>query len=90
MRYWNVAYSYALEHRTPAVRFVDFDRLLRDREVSLDKISKSLALKHGDTLVDAAKTLRSPTSLPVEISSCPPDVWNRAQDIYAQLRSLAI
>lgn len=41
-------------------------------------------------LIEAAKTLRSPTTRPVEVSSCPPDDWFRAQDIYSQLRSLAI
>ncbi len=90
MRYWNVAYSYALEHRTTNVHFVDFDRLLQDREVTLEKISKALALKHEGALIEAAKTLRSPTTRPVEVSSCPPDDWFRAQDIYSQLRSLAI
>ncbi len=90
MKYWNTAYSYALEHRTPAVHFVDFDRLLQDREVSLEKIARLLDLKHEEALIDAAKTLRSPTSRPVEMSSVPPDVWVRAQDIHTQLRSLAV
>ena len=90
MRYWNAAYSYALKHKTDSVHFVDFDRLLRDGKVSLERISRSLALKHEEALIDAAKTLRSPTTRPIKMSSCPPDDWNRAQDIHAQLKSLAI
>ena len=90
LSYWNAAYSYALEHKTDSVHFVDFDRLLEDGAVSLKRISKSLALKHDDALVDAEKTLRSSTTRPVEPDNCPPDVWDRAQNIHAQLKLLAI
>ena len=90
MGYWNAAYAYALEHKTDSVHFVDFDRLLEDGVVSLKKISKSLALNDEDCLVAAEKTLRSPTTQPLEHDNCPPDVWDRAQNIHAQLKSLAI
>ena len=90
LSYWNAAYSYALKHKTDSVHFVDFDRLLEDGAVSLKRISNLLALQHKDALVDAEKTLRSPTTGPVEPDNCPPDVWDRAQNIHAQLKSLAI
>ena len=90
MRYWNAAYSYVLQNRTDKVLFLDFDLLLQDGRESLDRVSKSLDLRHDRVLIDAADTLRSPTTRPVERNRCPTDVWNRAQDIYAQLRSLAV
>ena len=90
MRYWSTAYSYALENRTPSVQFVDFDRMLQDREVSLARIAKILGLDHEEVLINAAKTLRSPTSRPLELNSCNPDVWAQAQDIHARLKSVAV
>jgi len=90
MRYWNAAYSYALNHKTTNVCFVDFDRLLEDRAASLERIARPLSLENEKALIDAARTLRSPTTQPVNMSTCPQDDWSRAQDIYSQLKSLAV
>ena len=90
LRYWIAAYTYALDHKTDQVHFMDFDRLLEDGESSLRLVGGSLALKDEAELVNAGKRLRSPTTKPVELVRCPPDVWKRAKDIHDQLKSIAI
>jgi hypothetical protein len=90
LRYWNAAYSYALEHRTGNVFFVDFDKLLEEREVALGRLAEALALAEKTKLVAAGAGLRSPTTTPVELDGCTADVRRAAQDIHARLRSLAV
>ena len=90
LNYWNAAYAYAMVQKTNRVHFVDFDRLLEEGAVSLQRLGGLLALKNQSELPSAGKRLRSPTTKPMELGQCPPDVWNRAKDIHAQLKSLAV
>ncbi len=90
LKYWNAAYSYALEHNSDRVHFVDFDGLLRDGAQSLRRVAESLALTDKAALLDAGKRLRSPTTRPVELDSRLHQDWERAQQIHSQLLSLAV
>lgn len=90
LRYWNAAYGHALEHLTGNVLFVDFDKLLEEREVALGRLADALALGEKTKLVAAGARLRAPTTTPVELDGCSVDVRRAAQDIHARLRSLAV
>lgn len=90
LSYWNEAYSHALDQKTDQVLFVDFDGMLQDGASSLRRIGKTLGLNHESELLEAGKTLRSPTTTPVELGQCSPNTWSRAQEIYAQLKAIAI
>jgi sulfotransferase family protein len=90
LRYWTAAYGHALEHRTPSVLFVDFDRLLEERAVALGRLANELALAEQAQLVAGSAGLRAPTTKPVDLGGCPDDVRRAAQDVHAQLKSLAV
>lgn len=90
LSYWNAAYTYALEHRSEEVQFVDFDQLLNTGTACLTRIADMLSLESQDALIDAGKRLRSPATKSVNPGVCPADVWKRAQETHAKLRSIAI
>lgn len=90
LKYWNAAYTYALERNSDRVLFVDFDGLLRDGTRSLLAVAESLALSDSAALLAAGNRLRSPTTKPVELDSSLQHEWARAQQIHKQLLSLAV
>jgi hypothetical protein len=90
LRYWTAAYGYALEHRTGNVLFVDFDKLLEEREIALGRLAEALALAEKTKLVAAGAGLRSPTTTPIELDGCTAEVRRAARDIHVRLRSLAV
>jgi hypothetical protein len=90
LRYWNAAYGHALEHRTRSVLFVDFDQLLDERAVALERLAEALALAEKPKLVAAGAGLRSPTTTPIDLGCCSTDVHRAAQEIHARLKSLAV
>jgi hypothetical protein len=90
LRYWNAAYGHALEQRRGNVLFVDFDRLLAERDAALARLADALALGEKTRFVGAGAGLRSPTTTPVELDGCPVEVRRAAQEIHAQLKSLAV
>ena len=81
LKYWNAAYTYALERNSDRVLFVDFDGLLRDGTRSLLAVAESLALTDSAALLAAGNRLRSPTTKPVELDSSLQHEWARAQQI---------
>lgn len=90
MRYWIAAYSYALEHRTDAVCFVDFDKLLAHGEGDLRALAAALGVEHEAALVAGAAGLRAPTTRSDAGFSYPADVLQRAQAVHAELSSIAL
>ena len=90
LKYWNAAYTHALEHNLDNVHFVDFDGLLRDGVDSLVRIAEVLGLTDTSALIKAGKILRAPTTQPVESDSCAQQDWERAQEIHSRLISLAV
>lgn len=90
LRYWTAAYRYALDHRTEAIRFVDFDKLLQLREQGLRSLAASLVVECEAALVAGAAGLRSPTTRAEDDRAYPPEARSRAQSVYAELRTLAI
>lgn len=90
LKYWNAAYSYALERRSDRVFFVDFDRLLSNGTRTLSAVAESLALADSAALLAAGQRLRSPTTKPVEVDGGLRHEWERAQEIHNQLLSLAV
>jgi hypothetical protein len=90
VRYWIAAYAFALAQRTPNVRFVDFDRLLREKEGYLEKIASVVRLSSADALVREGALLRAPTSRPVNRASCLPELWDEARRVHADLRAASI
>jgi Sulfotransferase family len=90
LRYWNAAYGHALEQRTGNVLFVDFDKLLEERDIALGRLAEALALAEKSRLAAAGARLRAPTTTPTDLGGCSADVSRAAQDIHARLRSLAV
>jgi hypothetical protein len=90
LRYWTAAYEYALDHRTGNVHFVDFDRLLQEQGACLGRIAKVVGLTDDRPLVAAGHSLRTPTTKPIEMGGCPPEIRRTAQGVHAQLKSLAV
>ncbi|HEY7640237.1 MAG TPA: sulfotransferase [Steroidobacteraceae bacterium] len=90
LRYWNAAYGYALEQRTGNVLFVDFDKLLAQSDAVLGRLADALGLAEKTKLAAAGAALRAPTTTPVELDGCSVESRRAAQDIHAQLRSLAL
>lgn len=90
MKYWTAAYSYALEHKSNNVFFVDFDRLLSEPGSYLERVAEAANLEHVGALTGAADALRSPTTSPVDVSGCRPAIRQAAEDIHARLQAVAI
>lgn len=89
-RYWTMAYTYALEHATENVRFVDFDRLLAEREPYLERIAEAAALQDTSALTRAADGLRAPTTKPIDTSACSPEIRRAAEEVHSRLRAAAV
>ena len=90
LKYWNAAYSHVLTHKTERVYLVDFDNLLQNGASVLERISDVLCVGDKEALVRGAETLRSATTRPVDVDSSLGDELDRARDIHARLRSLAL
>lgn len=90
MAYWAEAYSHVLKHKTDNVYLVDFDKFLKDGKQTLQAIADCLELSDKNRLVDAASTLRSPTSKPFETQQFSPDILKSAFDVYEKLKIKAI
>jgi hypothetical protein len=88
LRYWTAAYRYALEHRTPNVVFVDFDRLLAERATYLAAIGGALDLQRPDLLVEQAQSLRAPTTRP-DAAPGSAEILETARTVHAELRAAA-
>jgi hypothetical protein len=58
LRYWNTAYGHALEQRAGNVLFVDFDKLLEERDNALGRLAEALTLTERSKLA-AAGSARS-------------------------------
>jgi hypothetical protein len=90
MRYWTSAYSFVLNHKTENVYLVDFDKLLSNGKASLQTIANFLGLESKNKLVEAASTLRAPTSRPLESHHLSPEILQTALEIHEQLMSAAV
>jgi hypothetical protein len=88
LQYWTAAYRYALEHRTPNVIFVDFDRLLSERGSYLAAIGAALDLQRPDLLIDQARSLRAPTTRPGAAPGSA-EVLETANEVHRELRDAA-
>jgi hypothetical protein len=90
MRYWTAAYSFVLNHKTENVYLLDFDKLLSNGKASLQIIATFLGLESKNKLVEAASTLRAPTSRPLESHQLSPEILQTALEIHEQLMSEAV
>lgn len=90
MQYWTAAYRHVLDHRHDRLFLVDFDAMLRDGRACLERIAGSVGIAHPEKLIDAAATLRQPTTEPVSQASCSVETWNAAQEVHEELRRLAV
>jgi hypothetical protein len=89
LQYWTAAYRHALEHRTPNVVFVDFDRLLAERAEYLAAIGATLNLERPERLVEQARSLRAPTT---RRGAAPgsANALDEALTVHADLRAAAL
>ena len=78
MNYWTAAYGYALRHKRDNLHFIDFDGLLREGGACLERISGVLQLANRERLVEAAGTLRRPTTEAMDRNVCSTATWNAA------------
>jgi hypothetical protein len=90
MRYWIAAYTHALAHASANVRFVDFDRLLQEREAYLARLAAAASLTEPAALTRQGVALRSPTSTAVRSTMCSPTLWAEAESLHDRLRAAAI
>lgn len=89
-KYWCAAYGHALENATTNVRFVDFDRLLRERGAYLERIAAAVSLARPEALVRRGGELREPTTKPQAAGGARADVRDAARRIHARLEAAAI
>jgi hypothetical protein len=89
MRYWIAAYSYALSAGRERVRFVDFDRLLREGKPELERLAGAIELANPRALLQQSAALRSPTSTPLEPRGVSPAVWSEARRVHGLLQEAA-
>ena len=90
LRYWIGAYRHALDTAPPGTRFVGFEGLLEDGAGTLARLADALGLARPERLVDAAATLRAPTSEPAALASVSPGLAERAEALHAELRARAV
>ncbi len=86
LEYWTAAYAYVLEHRGPNVHLVDYDRLLSADPRDLETIADHVALRDKDAFLSRAKSIRRPTSQPLDESAVSPRLRAAAKDIWAALK----
>ena len=86
LRYWIDAYRHVLERAPPQTRFVRFEDLLENGESALRRLADALALRSPAALLDAAPTLRAPTSTPAPLASISPALAGEAEELYGALR----
>lgn len=89
LEYWVAAYRYALLHAHERVLFVDFDRLLSEREPALARLGAALGIDNAAALCDAATRLREPTTRPEPVASTRPAL-ERALALHAELQARAV
>lgn len=90
LKYWVATYSYILAHKKSNLHFIDFDKLLKDGKISLQRIAECVSLNSKSKLLDAAQLLRSPTSEEIDVERFSPQVWNSAEQVYNQLKAIAV
>jgi hypothetical protein len=90
MMYWTAAYTNILDNLTSNTRLVHFDGLLCNGPDSLKAIADCVELKDKNKLVEAAPTLRSPTSQPIDTRKFSPEILNTARGLYEQLKAASI
>ena len=89
LRYWIDGYRHALASAPASTRFVGFDDLLAGGADALATLADELGLAEPAALVDAAATLRAPTSVPESLESISPTLAAEADALYAALRARA-
>ena len=89
LRYWIDGYRHALASAPASTRFVGFDDLLAGGEDALAALADDLGLAEPSALVDAAATLRAPTSVPERLDAISPALAAEADALYAELRARA-
>jgi hypothetical protein len=90
MQYWIAAYTYLLTHKSRNVFLIDFDELLCEGRPYLERISEYVGIIHKEKLIEGSRTLRLPTTHSQDRHSWSSSTWNAAQDVYTELRRLAI
>lgn len=60
LRYWCDAYSHALRHATPRVRFFSLENLMRAPRVSLERLADAVGVADRERLVAEARRVRTP------------------------------
>lgn len=91
MQYWLNAYNYILSSNRESVILVDFDQLLLTPEESLSRLAEKLKLRNVDSLTNAKKVLRKPTTENISLNKqCDKMVWDQSQEIYQQLKKYSI
>ena len=85
VRYWIDAYRHALDTAPPQASFVRFEDFLEDGPGALERLATRVGLVRPAALIDAAATLRSPTSTPEPLSSVAPGLADEAEALYRTL-----
>jgi len=89
LRYWIDAYRHVLEVAPPRARLVCFEDLLEDGAGALARLADRVALERPASLLDAAPTLRAPTSTPASLESLSREMADEAIGLYALMRERA-
>lgn len=87
--YWTAAYRHALQAGSPQVRWIDFDRLVTQPGMSLQRLARLAGVEDPESLAAAASRLRAPSSRPLRPRDVPTPALEAAQEVYGRLRSAA-
>jgi hypothetical protein len=90
LEYWIEAYSYILKNNTSNTYFIDFDKLLSNKQASMSKIADIARLKDKNRFINFAATLREPTSTAIPMERCSTALIKKAQELYEHLQTIAI
>ena len=88
-RYWIDAYRHVLDTAPPQTRFVRFEALLENGPDALARLAEQADLTRPEVLLDAASTLRAPTSKPASLAAVPPALLDEAEALYRELAARA-
>lgn len=88
--YWTAAYAHVLKHKGDNVILVDYDDMLTNREVNLNRIAEQIGLTDKNKLIEKAGILRNPTTDGISHNLCSKKKLNCANMVYKELKDSII
>lgn len=90
LQYWIACYTNILSIESERVHLVDYNKLLAEPELVLEKITEKVQLIDSTDFIKHAKSVRAPTSKAKDGSKLKPDIFNAANQLFDKLKKAAL